>query len=225
MKNNIDPWGKIEKTNQLYRERANKQTVPMTCAQQLVEILRPYVKPKMTVLDVGCGAGYFYHSLSELGLDYYGIDPTPEYIEIGKEALPRFGLDPERLQIKGIEEIYGKYDVVVCFNVIQHLPANLKKYLNILADCTKQFMIIRSSFYDKDKITQEYGIDNELPGMKFLNVTYPKSMVEMILKEFGFHSEFFSDIYTGGCPEKLYSNNVLLYPGIYFAQRHIIVPP
>jgi ubiquinone/menaquinone biosynthesis C-methylase UbiE len=71
----------------------------MTAHVQAMELLAPLAKPGETVLDVGCGAGYFFHSVarSNLGLEYYGIDASASLIAIGKEELPRFGLQADRL--------------------------------------------------------------------------------------------------------------------------------
>jgi SAM-dependent methyltransferase len=212
-------WGTNSRTNKLYKERVAGQAAEMGCARQLVDILAPHVTRGMSVLDVGCGAGYFFHSLRRLGLDYFGVDPTETYVEIGRRHLTSFGLDPKRLRMTGIEGIDGVYDVVICFNVIQHLPTDLCMYLGKLSDCARRFMVIRSSFHDGEEVVQEYGIDLETPDVRFLNVTYPKGLVAKELDRLGFTPTFLVDGHSGGKPERLYSNDVLIHPGIFFALR------
>ena len=36
-----------------------------------------------SILDVGCGTGYFYHSLKKLKINYVGIDANKKFVEIG----------------------------------------------------------------------------------------------------------------------------------------------
>jgi cyclopropane fatty-acyl-phospholipid synthase-like methyltransferase len=49
--------------------------------------------PGETVLDVGCGWGYYIHEFLDRDLDYHGIDLSPEMIEIARETNPEARLD------------------------------------------------------------------------------------------------------------------------------------
>jgi len=46
-----------------------------------------------TVLDVGCGWGYYIHEFLDRDLDYHGIDLSPEMIKIAQETNPEAQLD------------------------------------------------------------------------------------------------------------------------------------
>ena len=43
-----------------------------------------------TVMDAGCGSGYFYHSLRKrsIPVEYFGIDATACFIDLGQQHLP-----------------------------------------------------------------------------------------------------------------------------------------
>ena len=76
----------------------------MTCAAQAAEILGPRLEPGETLLDAGCGGGYYCWSFADRGvrLDWHGLDYTPEMIELARtELAPRAGLDPGALPARG----------------------------------------------------------------------------------------------------------------------------
>lgn len=55
---------------------------------ECIGILKKYLHPGARVLDVGCGYGALLGCLSS-SVDYYGIDVSPDMIEIAKLAYPR----------------------------------------------------------------------------------------------------------------------------------------
>lgn len=67
------------------------------------------------ILDVGCGAGIFLHSLREIGFkNLLGIDPYNE-----KDIVYGNGL---RIQKKNIEEVQGKWDLIMFHHSLEHIP-------------------------------------------------------------------------------------------------------
>lgn len=55
---------------------------------KLVKLLVQLRAPYSTILDVGCGLGYFANELAELGSQVYGIDVSPTAIQRLTEAFP-----------------------------------------------------------------------------------------------------------------------------------------
>jgi SAM-dependent methyltransferase len=45
-------------------------------------------KPNSKLLDIGCGSGRDLAVLHKLGHQCYGIDPTPEFVEIAQRVHP-----------------------------------------------------------------------------------------------------------------------------------------
>ncbi|MFV1852267.1 MAG: methyltransferase [Thalassospira sp.] len=119
----------------------------MTCAVQALDLLTPNFEDGDSIIDAGCGSGYFYHSLSKrLSRFYYlGLDATPELIEIGRECLPKFGLPEEQLKVCRIEDFRGAADHVVCMNVLTNLD-NYHKPLERLLLTARKTLILRSRF-------------------------------------------------------------------------------
>ena len=52
-----------------------------------VKMLSSHLKPGMTVLELGCGAGYFTQELARSGADVVAIDVSPELLEIARSQL------------------------------------------------------------------------------------------------------------------------------------------
>ena len=80
-------WDNSKIVENLYRKRCKKEVEEMTSHKQAVKLLTNTIKPKETLLDVGCGSGYFYHSIKNqnLNLNYFGIDSSGKLISIGKK--------------------------------------------------------------------------------------------------------------------------------------------
>lgn len=96
------------------------------------EFLRHFsAEDKLTVLDVGCGAGFFEMVLSDFGLDVTGVDLTPEMIEKGKELLTRHGANAD-LKVMDAEKLDfpdSSFDLVINRNLVWTLPHPVEAYM------------------------------------------------------------------------------------------------
>jgi 2-polyprenyl-3-methyl-5-hydroxy-6-metoxy-1,4-benzoquinol methylase len=207
LKNNT--WNHSQHIKDLYTKRCLKQVVEMTCHQQAAELLSKYVKSGDTVLDVGCGSGYFYHSLvnKNLTVKYWGIDATPSLIQIGKKHMLEFGLKPEQLQTVRIEDYDGQVDHVICINVLTNID-NYHRPLERILKSAKKSVILRESskegseyLYVKDKY-----LDPEVDLKVHVNAYDTKEMVSF-MESYGFNVTILEDRHSGGKPQ-----NVIDYP-------------
>lgn len=85
---------------------------------------------KLSVLDVGCGAGFFEMVLADFACDVTGIDLTPEMIERGKDLLTRHGSDA-RLMVMDAEKTEfpdNSFDVIISRNLTWTLPHPVEAY-------------------------------------------------------------------------------------------------
>ena len=87
-------------------------------AKIIVPIILQYVKPK-SVLDVGCGVGYWLAEFKKYGLSIKGIDghyvPSDEIV-IPEKAFIRRDLS------EGLSLQQSMYDMILCLEVMEHLP-------------------------------------------------------------------------------------------------------
>ena len=136
-------WEHSAQVQDLYLRRARDEAEEMTCAAQCAEIAADLARPGMRLLDAGCGSGYYHWSFARRGVPatYHGIDSAPTLIDIGrKHLLPRAGLPEERLQATAIEDLDGRFDIVVCFNTLAFLP-NYHGYLERLCDAAGRYLL------------------------------------------------------------------------------------
>lgn len=72
-----------------------------------------------TLLDVGCGKGYFVKACRDAGIDAQGIDLSDTAIEYATKSL---GVPASCGKIEDIGEGLGRFDVVTFWATIEHLP-------------------------------------------------------------------------------------------------------
>src|SRR5579871_3121120 len=73
------------------------------------------------VLDAGCGAGYGSAELAEMAEEVTGVDVAPEAIAYASEHYTLPNLHFEQASCTSLSQDDGAFDLVVAFEVIEHL--------------------------------------------------------------------------------------------------------
>jgi SAM-dependent methyltransferase len=196
-------WEHSATVRELYLRRARGEAEEMDCAAQAAELLAPLVASDDTLLDVGCGSGYFFHSLKRraIKLEYHGIDAAPSLIAIGQRELPAHGLPANHLRVLRIEDLDGEVDHVLCMNVLSNID-NYHRPLERLLAMARKSLILRESA--KDGARYSYVPDAYLDPEVNLNVhvnAYDASEIEAFIASHGYHVERIVDRRSGGRPE------------------------
>jgi SAM-dependent methyltransferase len=86
-----------------------------------VKMLSSHLKPGMTVLELGCGTGYFTQELARSGADVVAIDVSPELLEIARSncSAPNVRYQIENAYALSYPE--AVFDSVVGSSVLHHL--------------------------------------------------------------------------------------------------------
>ena len=115
----------------------------------------------MSVLDIGCNAGFLAFEAKRRGADYVlGVDLKPGYVEQARFCAGVLGLDVEfrELDIYGLETLGRDFDFVFCVGILYHC-----KYLSLAVD--------QVSEVSSDTVVVESAIDpmeSEIPYVRFV---------------------------------------------------------
>lgn len=80
--------------------------------------IRP--KPKMKILDIGCGTGRILNYLPS-DIEYVGYDPSKEYIDYAQKSYPNRGNFVAGYFDRQEANKYERFDVILCLGVLHHL--------------------------------------------------------------------------------------------------------
>lgn len=74
-----------------------------------------------TVADLGCADGYTCLTLAKMGFECVGVNLYAPSVEIANQRAESFGLNAKFIE-EDLLEYKGEHDVVVLFEVLEHLP-------------------------------------------------------------------------------------------------------
>jgi SAM-dependent methyltransferase len=196
-----NPWANDRATLELYRRRCRREAEEMTCARQAAEVLGPLLAPGESLLDAGCGGGYYFWSFADRGFapDWHGLDCTPEMIELARSELaPRAGLDPQRFRLGAIEELEEPFDTVLCFNVLTNSPHYAQPLERLLVNCRRR-LLLRESMAGEllVRYTPDPYLDEGKRHIRVYHNTYPLAEVTAFVEEHGFRVTPIRDERTG----------------------------
>ena len=88
----------------------------------ILEVLNKSKLNKIKILDIGCGGGLISEELTKLGGDVTGIDFVEENIKVAKMHAKRNNLKINFI-VKDFEKekITSRFDVIIIFEVLEHL--------------------------------------------------------------------------------------------------------
>jgi SAM-dependent methyltransferase len=201
--NRFNIWEHSTTVRKLYARRCRREAEEMTCHAQAAALLAPFVKPGDSLLDAGCGSGYFFHSLRDRGMDveYVGVDASECLIEIGRTYLPEFGLPAANLRTLRIEDLDGAVDHSMCINVLSNID-NYHRPLERLLLLSRKTVILRESCGDVD--CYDYVEDRYLDEGVSLKVhvnTYALAGITRFIRSYGYSATVIRDERAGDEPE------------------------
>jgi len=105
-----------------------------------------YIPKNCSLLDVGCGHSYFFEYVKDKNVYYTGLDTSVKMLKTAKDKHPEatvlFG---DIFDLSG----YAPRDIVVCIDVLIHLP-EIEKPIKNLWKTTKKLLIFTLKL-SKDK--------------------------------------------------------------------------
>ena len=113
-------------------EYPDHKKVRLLSNMRIYEKTLKHLKDGQRILEIGCNKGYGLYFIAKNlpNSRVVGIDINKEFIEFCRRTWSSKNLEFEAMNIlnpKDIEEIkrkYGKFDAVICFEVLEHIPPN-----------------------------------------------------------------------------------------------------
>lgn len=148
----------------------------------LAYVAESYFKSDManlTALDFGCGTGNHGKFLSGKFNIYIGLDKSSKMLEVAQEKI---GREKNVILVNNLSELdkiqNTKFDIVFfLFSVIGHIGPvnNLRVTLELLLPKLSEKSMIILDFWDKNKLSQEYGIlrkkSFDIRGKEYIKVS------------------------------------------------------
>lgn len=140
--------------------------------------------PGGRILDIGCGSGRDLAELHRQGYQPFGVDATPEFVDLAQQAHPElagkigYGLLPDL----GIP-FHGEFDGVLCSAVLMHIDtADLMNAALSIKSCLKVNgrLLISISTHRADADDQERDANGRLFK------TYSPRYLRLIFERLGF---------------------------------------
>jgi len=127
-----------------------------------VKMLSSHLKPGMTVLELGCGAGYFTQELARSGADIVAIDVSPELLEIARAncSAPNVRYQIQNAQALSYSE--AVFDSVVGSSVLHHLE--IEEALREIYRVLKPMGTIY--FTEPNMLNPQIAIQKNIPWIK-----------------------------------------------------------
>jgi 2-polyprenyl-3-methyl-5-hydroxy-6-metoxy-1,4-benzoquinol methylase len=127
-----------------------------------VKMLSSHLKPGMTVLELGCGAGYFTQELSRSGADIVAIDVSPELLAVARNNCSAPNV---KYQIENAYELSyndAVFDSVVGSSVLHHLEIEkaLRDVYRVLKPAGTIF------FTEPNMLNPQIAIQKNIPWIK-----------------------------------------------------------
>lgn len=161
-------WERYTQYGQLMFKRATGNSPEMESAKSAAKVIKPHIRPNDRILDVGCGVGHYLRSLQrEIDVPFYytGADATASYIALAQQAwadTPNVAF--KQANIFDLPFADGEFDVVMCNNVLLHLPS-VQIPLNQLARVAKRVLLVRTLIGDRSFRIQDVQSRERCPDL------------------------------------------------------------
>lgn len=86
-----------------------------------VKMIGAHLKPGMTILELGCGAGYFTKELARSGAEIVAVDVSADLLEIAKANCPASNVRYQIQDACAITYPHATFDSVVGSSILHHL--------------------------------------------------------------------------------------------------------
>ncbi len=160
---NYKLWDQVPHYGDTLYKRATGELDEMESSKSLSRFLKNYYQKGDSVVDIGCGAGHYLRSLRthlDSDINYTGADATEYYVHLARKANPDVNFYQEDIFNLSFED--ESFDMVLCNNVILHLPPPPLKTFSELVRVSKRCVVIRTLMSESNYIIKRPYAPEEL---------------------------------------------------------------
>jgi 2-polyprenyl-3-methyl-5-hydroxy-6-metoxy-1,4-benzoquinol methylase len=139
-------------------------------------------KKKLSVLDIGCGAGQISFYLANQGHNIHGIDISQKAVTTCKQTAQFFNLPNARFYVKNIEKnsISGKYDLIILSELIEHIKNDHKIIKKLQKNLNKNGLLLITTPSDNAPLYRLGLLDEFDQRVGHIRRYNPKSLRQLL---------------------------------------------
>ena len=142
-----DSWRNSANYADAFYRHAVGELPEMESSKAAATLLSGEIRSGDSVLDVGCGGGHYLTSMRKLiqvPFSYVGVDATEDFLDAARRAWNDTpDVDFRKGDIFNLPFADNEFDVVMCNNVLYHLPSVVKP-LSELIRVARRLVLIRT---------------------------------------------------------------------------------
>jgi len=194
------------------KKRLRGEAEELAWPRQVRDLLRPYLKKDVRLLEAGCCVGTAYRAFEGTGVSYIGVDNEPKYLAVAEAWYA------DNPNVGFLYCDFAKWrlplmvDIVICSAALEHC-LGFQPALRHLADATRKVLVLRTFLGAEEEIA--YNLTDS--GERFYTNQYAFRDVLGYLAGKGFAVNVHRDRYTDSIPQL--QNGVVRTFYIVFAER------
>lgn len=107
--------------------------------RRIMQVIEPYLRRDLKILDAGCGSGFFSKFFIEKGLKTISLDYSPQALDIAQKKTQGKGkvIQADLLSGDLVEKLNDRVDFIFSDGLLEHFPIHdqdqiLKNFISIL---------------------------------------------------------------------------------------------
>ena len=186
----------------------------------LLEQFKPYLNKNKTILDAGCGTGYFLKELLEQGYDAIGLDKDSDMLKIARDKLLNLDLPQPLYEHDLRKPLNAQFDLIFClFDVINYFKG-AKTVFNHMYQALNENGVFIFDVYHKDQIKQYHLYEeSDIDPIEYhwkmtyhepiLSHTITVNKIAYQMKQYVYDQTYYTELLTA-----LKFKNIQFYQGI-----------
>jgi 2-polyprenyl-3-methyl-5-hydroxy-6-metoxy-1,4-benzoquinol methylase len=162
--------------------------------QPILDAITPYLRPDMSVLDIGCGAGELLYNVKPHVREVVGVELNTAFVDFINRDL---GIEAHAEDLNRIDFAGRQFDLILCINALDHMP-NPHETLATIQKILKPDGILYLEVPNKDEALNDYLPEpnkseyNTFFWHKAHFFYFTRNTLQKILEKYGFESRITS---------------------------------